>query len=113
MSGSTTLLAQDEIFYKEKDYAISVIRFIAMLLIIFCHILQYYGNDLAYLLNVGVPIFFCVSGYLYGGKEIKNAYQFIKKNYFKLLLDYWVVLSLTIIIYYIGARELLSKKNNL
>lgn len=54
----------------ERDYSISWIRLIATVSIIVCHVFQFYNNDLCAWFNVGVPLFFIISGYLYGSKSI-------------------------------------------
>ena len=59
-----------------------------MVLIIACHFLQYYGNELAWWLNVGMQIFFVVSGFLYGNKNINDPIQFIKQRLKKILIPY-------------------------
>ena len=64
----------------KRDYAISYIRFIAMVMIIVCHFFQYYENELAYWFNVGVEIFFIISGYLYASKNIVDPINFITRQ---------------------------------
>ena len=61
---------------KEHFYSISLLRMVAMLSIVSCHIFQYYGNFLAWWFNVGVQIFLCISGYLYGQKDIGEITAF-------------------------------------
>lgn len=52
----------------KKNYSVSFARFMAVLLIIGCHLLQHiFVSNLAWVFNVGVQIFLVVSGYLYGG----------------------------------------------
>lgn len=48
----------------EKNINISVIRLISLLMIITCHIFQGLDNELAFWFNLGVQIFFFISGYL-------------------------------------------------
>lgn len=96
---------------KEQDYGISFIRLFAMFLIITCHILQYYDIVYAWVLNVGVQIFLIVSGYLYGAKKIESTMSFIKKQFKKILIPYWVFLSLVCITYYIFHPYYLNIKN--
>lgn len=91
-----------------RNSAISYIRFIAMVMIIICHYCQYYGNELAWWLNVGAQIFFVISGFLYGGKDIDRPMPFIKKQFVKLLVPYYVFLIPVIALYAIFARESLS-----
>ena len=75
----------------KKDYSISLARFLATSAIIICHIMQYYNFVLAWWFNVGVQIFLCMSGFLYGKKEITKPIGFYKKQFVKILLDYYVV----------------------
>lgn len=63
-----------------KNNAISFIRMIAMEMIIICHIMQYYDFVLAWWFNVGVQIFLCISGFLYGQKAIENIARFYNQR---------------------------------
>lgn len=77
---------------KKFDWTISSIRMISMLLIITCHFMQYFNNELAWWFNVGVQIFLCISGYLYGCKREKIEYlKFYTKNFKKILISYYIV----------------------
>ena len=59
--------------------SINFLRIFAMILILLCHIVQEYDNlyiqMTAQILNIGVPIFIIISGYLYGNKEINEKYK--------------------------------------
>lgn len=77
---------------KQKDYAISLCRFIALLLIIACHICQFYEKELAWWLNVGVQLFLIISGFLYGRRNKIQVADFYKKNLSKVLVDYYLYL---------------------
>lgn len=84
-----------------KDYSISLIRLIATLMIVTCHIMQYYGNVLAWWFNVGVQIFLCMSGYLYGKKSgIDNDIAFYVKEFIKILIPYYVVIIVMLLVTY-------------
>lgn len=74
------------------DYRVSLIRFVAFLMIIICHIFQYLEYELAWWFNVGVQIFLYISGYLYGQKNIKDDIEFYKKQIWKILLPYYIVI---------------------
>ena len=87
----------------ERDNAISAIRLIAMIFIVLCHFFQYYDNELAWWFNVGVYIFFAVSGFLYGSRNIMDPISFIKKNFKKILVPYYIFLIPAIIFYFIFA----------
>lgn len=97
---------------KEKsgnlDRSISLVRCVAMVFIITCHFCQFYGNELAWWLNVGVQVFFCVSGFLYGNKRIDDPIGFLWKNFKKILVPYFTFLIPSILMYFVFAREHIS-----
>ena len=72
------------------DYSISLIRLISIIFIITCHMMQYYNFFLAWWFNVGVQIFFCISGYLYGQKKSIFPLNFYKRRFKKILHPYWI-----------------------
>lgn len=82
-----------------------------MLMIISCHIMQYYELELAWWFNVGVQIFLCISGFLYGQKNIDNATDFYNKRLRKILIPYYLVFIPFGIIEFIFAREFFSVKD--
>ena len=79
-----------------------------MIFIVLCHFLQYYGNELAWWFNVGVQIFFCISGYLYGSKKIASSIDFIIRNSKKVLIPYFCFLIPVIVLYFVFNRELIG-----
>ncbi len=54
------------VFSRSESVAISYLRAISVLLIIVCHICQSYDTGWEYILNIGVQIFFILSGLLHG-----------------------------------------------
>ena len=95
----------------DKNYSISVIRLIAMLMIIFCHILQGLNNTWAFWVNIGVQIFFFVSGFLYGKKEIKSKRDFYKKRIVKILTPYLIGLTVGLFLDVFLLKDTLSVKS--
>ena len=112
----------------KKDYNLSMIRFIAMFMVIFCHIFEEIGFAYKYSVNIGilgnflaigVQIFLMLSGYLYGKRE--NLFnnrpgggyiEFILKNFKKILVDYYIYLILIIIpVYYFRNPKILTFDN--
>lgn len=90
---------------KERDYSISLLRIIAMFMIIGCHIASFLNNNIiAMILNVGVEIFLIISGYLYSNKVITNNKKFILKRSKKIMKP----LIITTVMYIIFA--ILTKK---
>jgi len=63
------------------NYTLIFSRILAMFLILACHAASWMGLEaLEQVLCVGVPIFFFISGYIYGNKVITSAKQFLKKR---------------------------------
>ena len=85
---------------KEKyDYSISITRVIAMVFIVICHMASLFGkNAIATLFDVGVPIFFIISGYLASFKIIENEGKWIIKKIIRIYvpLVIWLVSYLAI-----------------
>ena len=71
-----------------QSNAISIIRVMAMILIVSCHITQGYDQQIAFILNVGVQIFFLLSGFLYGKIEITSIASFVKKRFVKVYIPF-------------------------
>lgn len=90
------------------DYAISTIRLISMLMIITCHFMQYMDIQLAWWFNVGVQIFFVISGFLYGRKSIEKPIEFYKRAFVKILIPYWAFIVITAIIQRIIVPDVFS-----
>ena len=94
-----------------KNLTISMIRLLAMLSIIACHFCQYYNNEWAWWLNVGVQMFFIISGYLYGNRSVENPVQWLRKRFLKILIPYYIFLTLAIIGYTIVSPDILGAGN--
>lgn len=83
---------------KSESIALSLIRVFAMLLIVSCHIAQCYELQIAWLLNVGVQIFFFMSGFLYGRLETP-AFVFYKKRFVKVYVPFLIWTALVVGVY--------------
>ena len=81
----------------QQSIAISVIRVLAMSLIVACHIAQAYEYQTAFLLNVGVQIFFLTSGFLYGKIEIARPIEFYTKRLTRIYMPYALVVATVLI----------------
>lgn len=93
---------------RNRQNSVSIIRFIALCMIIVCHITQYYDLEICNWFNVGVQIFLCISGFLFSNKEIDNIPKFLNKRFLKVLIPYYIVFILYGILYYCFARDLFS-----
>lgn len=99
-----------EISLQQKN-AITIVRVLSMLMIITCHILQGYNQPSAFLFNVGVQIFFLLSGFLYGKIDITSIASFIKKRFVKVYIPYILVVLCCAVIYMIFNIADLSFRN--
>lgn len=86
---------------QEKNYTISLIRFLSLLSIITCHILQGLNLEAAFWFNIGVQIFLFMSGFLYGQKQINNPKHWFIKQFKKIYIPYVILAVIIILIDYI------------
>lgn len=93
---------------KSFDYSISSVRIISLLLIIICHILQGLEYELAFWFNIGVQIFFFISGYLYGSKDIEDIKNYYLKRIKKILLPLSILVIVMLIIEYVFTNNTYS-----
>lgn len=75
----------------QRSSSISLIRLIALVFIINCHKMQWLNLELAWWFNVGVQIFLCISGYLYGQKDVGELTSFYSRRFKKILIPYFIV----------------------
>lgn len=80
---------------KQESVFVSVSRVLAMLMIVACHVLQAYGNDWAYVFNVGVQMFFLLSGFLYGRRDDINCKNFLVSRLKKVYFPYLIYFAIT------------------
>lgn len=95
----------------KRNATLSLIRLLATMFVIGCHLLEWTGSRLGYgkwvaatgnYLAVGVEIFLCLSGYLYGLKADKifntpeERMTFICKNVKKILFSCWLWIILVV-----------------
>ena len=93
-------MAGKERITNSESLALSIIRVFAMTLIVSCHIAQCYDLPIAFLLNIGVQIFFFMSGFLYGRLDITgSSFVFYKKRFLKVYLPYYIFLAVVIVVY--------------
>jgi peptidoglycan/LPS O-acetylase OafA/YrhL len=78
----------------QRNESIAIIRILATLFIVVCHLGTYYQSSaITQFFNVGVPIFFLISGYLYGQRTIsKWRHWYIKR---------WCILMIPCYIWFI------------
>ena len=90
--------------------SLNLIRWLSTLAIVICHILQGYNNDWAWVLNIGVQVFFFMSGFLYGIKRIEKIKKFYFGRIIKIYLPYIIWVSIAIGILSLISPESLSFK---
>lgn len=97
---------------KERfSLSLSYVRVISMFLIILCHLVQEYNNSIlamsGQIFNVGVIVFFYLSGFLYGDKNYDFNINWLKRRIKKLMLPIYIFL-----IFYLLACLLMDKVIN-
>ena len=71
----------------QRDYAVSLARILGMLCIVACHIGNYFSNSLvSQLFNVGVPLFFVISGGLYANRKIEKPHLWLANRILRLYI---------------------------
>lgn len=71
--------------------------------------MQYLSIELVWWFNVGVQIFLCMSGFLYGKKDkISDDFAFLQKNITKIMVDYYVVIIPVILLFMLFIPEYFS-----
>ncbi len=91
---------------EQRSLSISMIRLISLIMIITCHIMLALNHELAWWFNVGVQIFLCISGYLYGSRDIGETAEFLVKRIKRLLVPYYPVFLITALLHYIFFRDI-------
>lgn len=92
----------------DREYSISMIRLLSLIMIITCHMFQFFNMEIAWWLNVGVQIFLCISGYLYGQRETSEVTGFLKHRFKKILIPYYIVLIPAGLLQFFFARDKFS-----
>jgi len=76
----------------KKDQSIALVRVVAMLSIILCHIFNVFSRlaFLGQIFNVGVFTFLFVSGFLYGKKNIDSVSNWLIKRAMRILIPMYI-----------------------
>lgn len=82
-----------------ESNSIKYLRSLALIMIVLCHLFQAFGNRWAWVLNVGVQIFFVISGFLYGSMYIENYAKWGGRRFVKLYLPYAIYIVIVMPLY--------------
>lgn len=95
---------------EKKNASISLIRMVAISFVVINHIIQTYGLELCWWINVGSKIFLIISGYLIYNKEYnqETSFKIFKKQFSKILSPYYLWLIIVVAIYLVFSPSLLS-----
>jgi len=90
----------ESLLSKDEQQIISIIRFFSMFLIILCHYVGWFPRIAwtSQLFNVGVPLFFIISGFLYGSKQILSTKLFYIKRFKRIIVPLYVYYIIMIIV---------------
>ena len=88
----------------KKNVSIQLVRIIATVLILLCHLVQEFGNTTIAMtgqfFNVGVQIFLFLSGYLYGKKNINDSKKWIMSRLKKVIIPVYIFMIILFIIHF-------------
>lgn len=89
---------------QNRNLDIQLTRILAMVFIVLCHLVQQIHipivAKLSQFLNVGVYIFFFISGYLYGDKEIKDKKSWFRQRFIILMIPIYIFLIFIFVVQY-------------
>ena len=85
--------------------AVCVLRATAVVCILFCHLFEAYGASGSGLLYVGVPIFFALSGFLYGRHTILNWHRWALRRWVKLYVPYLLFVVPALLLFFVFRPE--------
>ncbi|MGL6058319.1 MAG: acyltransferase family protein [Culicoidibacterales bacterium] len=86
-----------QIFLKSnQSQAITVIRVLAMMAIVGCHLLQGIGNELAFWFNSGVQVFLVMSGFLIANTAYTSDLNYLKRRFARIIWPYWLFLLIVL-----------------
>lgn len=95
---SASLPAQALVKVSERDRAISTLNIVAMLSVILIHLMPLYNlKEWVYFANTGVALFFLISGYLYGQKNISKWGAFYIKRWKTLMIPIYIGIVTTLL----------------
>lgn len=90
------------LFDESESLSLHLLRICATLFIFLCHAFALAGSWIAQFFNVGVEIFFMLSGYLYANRKINHPLQWIGKRLKKLMIPLDIFLLVVLICHMIS-----------
>lgn len=90
----------------QVSYSIQITRVLATLSIFICHAVQIFDSPVikstGQLFNVGVPIFFMISGLIFSTREKpKSTGKWLKKRFIRILVPYYIIMALVLIAFFV------------
>ena len=103
---------QKKIELQDYNYGVAVLRVTAMFFILICHIIRYYdfipkSENLGQFFNIGVQIFFVISGILYGNRDIANYKLWIWHRWIKICIPV-IVWDIILVVFCMGGGKKIS-----
>lgn len=84
---------------KKYDYPISVIRILALLIVLVLHVRQSCNMDIAcFPYYIGVPLFLLISGFLFGLTDVTDAKDWYIRRFKRIQIPYWLLLCLNVVV---------------
>lgn len=103
------------VIQSEKSISFAVwLRAAATIMILLCHFCSQRGgflfNAAAQVLNIGVPLFFILSGYLFGRNGVQAPYRkwFVRRLQ-RLWIPYWMFLAVLAVVHLVKGLDIFTK----
>ena len=98
---------------QQKVNFINYLRFFAVICILLCHLVQLSSDSrisaTAQIFNIGVPIFFLISGFCFGLQgKIKNVKEWYQKRLIRIYVPYEIFMFLLLLVYLIKGWNIKS-----
>jgi peptidoglycan/LPS O-acetylase OafA/YrhL len=93
--------------------AIHFLRALAIVFILLCHLFEAYDNSWSAFFYLGVPVFFIISGYLYGHKNIRSWRSFALRRLLRIYIPYLFFIIPALTIYFLFRPQIISPAGSL
>lgn len=92
---------------RKKDSDVAMIRVVATIMIVLCHVSTWLGySAIGLILDVGVQIFFFISGWCYFDKKIEKSLDWLIERWKKICIPAYIwALVMLVVTYFLGKWE--------
>lgn len=93
-----------------ESCCVTLLRAIAMIMIVACHIVLSYGSKYYAVLNIGVQFFYVLSAFLFAQKDIDDSFVWMKRRIIKLYPQLFIFLVFAFFLIFVSRSNIFSFK---